>query len=135
MRDKTILLVEDDPKHVRLMLLNLERANLEYPIVIVEDGQEALDYLYGRTGSVLPDLIMFDLSLPKISGLELLAHLAENHILNDIPRIIVTTSDDPDDLDACEFFGYDAYFTKPPDYRELAQAIRDLMGENLSLNA
>ncbi|GAB4516336.1 MAG: response regulator [Anaerolineae bacterium] len=127
MRDKTILLVEDDPSHVRLMMLNLERAGADYPFVIVEDGQEALDYLYGRTGSVLPDLIMFDLGLPEVDGLQLLEHLAGNTILNAIPRIIVTTSDEQDDQERCAQFGYDAYFTKPPDYKELAHVIAHIL--------
>jgi CheY-like chemotaxis protein len=120
-----ILLVEDDPGHARLFEKSLRREGVENEIVHVSSGNAALDYLHGneRPSELI---IILDLNMPGLNGIQVLERLSETPELNAIPRIIMTTSDEPDDMRQCDKFGYHDYTIKPPDYARLAAMIAEL---------
>lgn len=126
----TILLVEDDPGHARLVEKNLRRANLTNPIVILGDGRQALDYLFRDNGSgePLPPnlLILLDLNLPVMDGYQVLRRMKENTATQRIPVIVLTTTDDEREINRCYDLGCNVYITKPVDYEEFSEAIRKL---------
>lgn len=131
MSHKTILVVEDNRGHAKLLQIHLHRREIDYPLAIVKSGQEALDYLRqnGDYAAVEPPgLILLDLNLPDISGAELLKTIQGQHPIDQIPRIILTTSDEREDLEACREYGYYSYHVKPPVYDDLADEIRGLLG-------
>jgi CheY-like chemotaxis protein len=124
-----ILLVEDDPQDAQLAREGLQEWGLPCELTVVEDGVEALAYLRGEgkySGSLLPDLILLDLKLPKKSGLEVLAEVKADEALRQIPVIVLTTSDAPDDV----FKAYDLqasmYITKPSDLQEFERVMRSI---------
>lgn len=129
--DTVILVVEDNTGHFRIIEKSLERLGVHIPLVCVDDGQIALDYLL-RCGSYAAEplprvlLIILDLHLPYVSGTEVLRTLANYPELNRIPRIIMTTSDEPEDVLECKKYGFLRYFVKPPRYDELVEVIRNL---------
>lgn len=120
-----ILLVEDDPGHARLFEKSLRREGVENEVVHVISGKAALDYLH-KDERPLELIIILDLNMPGLNGVQVLEHLSESPELNAIPRIIMTTSDEPDDMRQCEKFGYHDYMIKPPDYEKLAAMIAEL---------
>jgi len=126
-----ILVVEDDPGHSRLIEKNLRRASINNGIIQVSTGRQALDYLFGEgeyegqePASML--LVMLDLNLPEISGLQVLKRMRENKATRRIPVIILTTSDDDHDIALCYELGCNVYVTKPVDYAKFSEAIRKL---------
>lgn len=127
----TILLVEDDPGHARLVEKNLRRANLTNPIIMLSDGRQAMDYLF-REGPYSSDpipsnlLVLLDLNLPVIDGYQVLARMKENASTRRIPVIILTTTDDAREIDRCYDLGCNVYITKPVDYEGFSEAIRKL---------
>lgn len=128
----TILLVEDDPGHARLIQKNLRRQGINGAIVHVTDGQAAVDYLRCQgpyAAQTLPEslLILLDLNLPILNGAQVLEHISAVPNLKDLPRIIITTSDEPEDMRSCAHFGYDDYVLKPLDYVDLAQKLEHLL--------
>ncbi len=127
----TILIVEDDPGHSRLIEKNLRRANIKNRLVKVGDGRRALDYLFEkgeyadrRRASSL--LVLLDLNLPIISGIQVLKRMRENDSTRRIPVIILTTSDENRDVSACYDAGCNVYITKPVDYARFSEAIEKL---------
>jgi CheY-like chemotaxis protein len=130
-KNVTILLVEDNPGHARLVEKNLRRANLNNPIVILKDGGQAMDYLFRQgaySGEPIPEnlLVLLDLNLPVMDGYQVLSRMKENEAMRRIPVIVLTTTDDPREIDRCYDLGCNVYLTKPVDYEEFSEAIRKL---------
>lgn len=133
----TILLVEDDPGHARLIERNLRRSRLPYEIVQVPDGQSALDYLFQREpyeGSPRPErlLILLDLNLPRLDGFQVLRRLKADTSTLHIPVVVLTTTEDPRDVERCYELGCSMFLTKPVNYGEFTDTLRRL-GELLSV--
>ena len=124
----TILLVEDDPGHARLIEKNLRRANIRNEIVMLGDGQQALDYLCdgGRISSEVPLLVLLDLNLPVLDGYQVLARMKADERMRHIPVIVLTTTDDAREVSRCYELGCNVYVTKPVDYEQFSEAIRQL---------
>jgi CheY-like chemotaxis protein len=126
-----ILLVEDDPKDVELTLTILEEYNLANEIVVTHDGEEALDYLYRRgdfatRGNGNPAVVLLDLKLPKVDGLEVLQQIRSDEKLKMIPVVVLTSSHEERDMVASYALGVNAYVVKPVDFYEFVNAIREL---------
>jgi CheY-like chemotaxis protein len=126
-----ILMVEDDPKDVELTLTALEEYNLANEVVVTRDGEEALDYLYSRgkftnRPSDNPAVILLDLKLPKVDGLEVLRQVKTDEKLKIIPVVVLTSSHEEKDMVASYKLGVNAYVVKPVDFHEFVNAIREL---------
>lgn len=126
-----ILMVEDDPKDVELTMMALEGYNLANEVVVTRDGEEALDYLYRRRkystrSSDHPAVILLDLKLPKIDGLEVLRQVKTDNILKVIPVVVLTSSNEEKDLVSSYKLGVNAYVVKPVDFHEFVNAIKEL---------
>jgi two-component system, response regulator len=128
----TILLVEDNPDDEALTMRALKRSNLKNEVIVVRDGEEALDYLFGtgefarRDLSVMPNLILLDLKLPKIDGLEVLRQLRANPRTQLLPVVILTSSKEQEDLIQGYKLGANSYVRKPIDFNQFMEAIRQL---------
>ncbi len=126
-----ILMVEDDPKDVELTLTALEEYNLANEVVVTRDGEEALDYLYcrgnfsARSGEN-PAVMLLDLKLPKIDGLEVLHQIKSDEKLRVIPVVVLTSSSEEKDMVSSYRLGVNAYVVKPVDFHEFVNAIREL---------
>ena len=128
---KRILLVEDDPKDVELTLTALEEYNLANEVVIAHDGEEALDYLYCRgnfTGRPIenPAVLLLDLKLPKLDGMEVLQRIKSDENLKLIPVVVLTSSREEKDMVASYQLGVNAYVVKPVNFHEFVNAIKEL---------
>jgi CheY-like chemotaxis protein len=126
-----ILMVEDDPKDVELTLTALEEYNLVNEVVIVRDGQEALDFLYcqGQFSTRPhdnPAVILLDLKLPKVDGLEVLNRIKSDENLKMIPVVVLTSSREERDMMRSYRLGVNAYVVKPVDFHEFVNAVREL---------
>ncbi len=128
----TILLVEDNPDHAELVMRNLEDSLVANRIIHVEDGEAALEYLFGRGDYAdrdrfpRPDLALLDLRLPKIDGLEVLKEVKADPGLRPIPMVILTTSDAERDLAMAYEYHANSYVTKPVDFSQFNQLLHDL---------
>jgi CheY-like chemotaxis protein len=128
---KRILLAEDDPLGVELTLAALEEFHLVNEIQVVHDGEEALDYLYRRGPFAAlapgnPALVLLDLKMPKIDGLEVLRQIRADEALRLIPVVVLTSSREEHDILASYTTGVNAYVVKPLDFTEFTQAIKQL---------
>src|SRR5579863_186013 len=126
-----ILLVEDDPKDVELTLTALEDYNLANEVVVAPDGEEALDYLYCREkyqtrASENPAVLLLDLKLPKVDGLEVLKQIKSDEKFRMIPVVVLTSSHEEKDMVASYKLGVNAYVVKPVDFHEFVNAIKEL---------
>ena len=126
-----ILMVEDDAKDVELSLTALEDYNLVNEVVVAHDGEEALDYLYCRgayetRGGENPAVILLDLKLPKVDGLEVLKQIKSDEKLKLIPVVVLTSSKEEKDMVASYKLGVNAYVVKPVDFHEFVNAIKEL---------
>ena len=128
---KRILLVEDDPKDIELTLAALDEYNLANEIVVARDGVEALDYLYRRgmfkerpPGN--PVVILLDLKMPKLDGVQVLQHLKADAQLGLIPIVILTSSRESRDLEECYKLGVNAYVVKPVRFTEFIEAVKQI---------
>src|SRR5580704_4235243 len=126
-----ILLVEDDPKDVELTLTALDEYNLANEVVVARDGEEALDYLYCRgnfqgRSSENPAVLLLDLKLPKVDGLEVLKQIKSDGKFNMIPVVVLTSSHEEKDMVASYRLGVNAYVVKPVDFHEFVNAIKEL---------
>jgi CheY-like chemotaxis protein len=124
-------MVEDDPRDVELTLTALGEYNLTNEVVVTRDGKEALDYLYGRgnfTGrtSENPAVLLLDLKLPKVDGLEVLQQIKSDEKLKMIPVVVLTSSREERDMVASYKHGVNAYVVKPVDFHEFVNAIKEL---------
>ncbi len=132
MERKIILLVEDNPDDEALTLRAFNKNNLVNEIIVARDGVEALDYLFargshqGRDATVLPQLILLDLKLPKIDGLEVLKQLCAHPPTSILPVVILTSSREEQDLMNGYRLGANSYIRKPVDFIEFVEAVRQL---------
>ena len=132
MQHKTLLLVEDNPDDEALTLRALKKYNLANQIVVARDGQEALDYLFGegeylgRDIQELPQVILLDLKLPKVSGLQVLERLRVTAHTRHIPVVILTSSNEDRDLFQSYNLGANSYVRKPVDFEQFLEAARQL---------
>jgi CheY-like chemotaxis protein len=127
----TILIVDDDEGHSILIRQNLELAGLKNRIEHFRDGQEILDYFFGRDGRTprAPNgsyLILLDIRMPKVDGIEVLRRLKADRELKKLPVIMLTTTDDAREVERCHELGCNEYIQKPVDYDRFAEAIRRL---------
>ncbi len=130
-QDVTILLVEDDPGHTRLIEKNLRRANIKNEIAFATNGQEALDYLfcegtYANRKHASHLLVMLDLNMPVLDGYQVLERMKKDERTKRIPVVILTTTDDRREVRRCYELGCNVYITKPVDYDQFSEAIRKL---------
>ena len=129
--DKTILLVEDNPDDEFLALRALRQNKVANEVVVARDGVEALDYLFGegsRAGKapLVPEVILLDLKLPKIDGLEVLRRIRADERTRRIPTVILTTSSERVDIEASYDGGCNSYIRKPVDFEQFIDAVRQL---------
>ena len=131
MADKPILVVEDDPDDLALILRSLKQFNVKNEITTVRDGVEALDYLF-RTGphegreTVDPVVVVLDLKMPKIDGLEVLRRLREDERTKLLPVVVLTSSDEEKDIVRSYELGCNSYVRKPVEFAEFSEAVRKL---------
>ena len=129
---RAILLVEDNPDDELLTLRALKKQNITNEVVVARDGAEALDYLFGsgpyagRDLSVMPQLILLDLKLPKVDGLEVLRRVRADGRTRLLPVVILTTSREQQDLLQGYGLGANSYVRKPVDFDQFAEAVRQL---------
>jgi CheY-like chemotaxis protein len=128
---KRILLVEDNPKDVELTLTALEAHNLANEVIVARDGAEALDFLFRRAqfkmrGPGNPAVILLDLKMPKVDGLEVLRQIKSDAELKTIPVVMLTSSREEKDLIVSYNLGANAYVVKPVDFAEFVNAVKDL---------
>ncbi len=132
MDNKIILLVEDNPDDEALTLRALEKNNILNGVVVAHAGVEALGYLFGegsysgRDGSVMPELILLDLKLPKIDGLEVLRRIRANKLTKLLPVVILTSSNEERDMIEGYSLGANSYIRKPVDFVQFGQAVQQL---------
>ena len=126
-----ILMVEDDPKDLELTLTALEEYNLANEVIVTRDGEQALDYLYCRgeyktRSNGNPAVMLLDLKLPKVDGLEVLKQIKSDGKLRMIPVVVLTSSKEEKDMVASYQLGVNAYVVKPVDFHEFVNAIKEL---------
>ena len=140
MSGKIILLVEDNQDDEELALLAFSKSNLANTIVVARDGVEALDYLFGtgahagRDVSVLPQVMLLDLKLPRIDGPEVLQRVRADPRTRRVPVVILTSSREDQDLIESYDLGANSYVRKPVDFAQFAEAVRQLQMYWLVLN-
>jgi len=128
---KRILLAEDNPKDVELTLTALDEHNLANEVVVVNDGAEALDYLYRRGKFSMradndPAVVLLDLKMPKVDGLEVLRTIKNDNRLKMIPLVILTSSREEKDLVESYKLGVNAYVVKPVNFQQFIEAVKEL---------
>lgn len=130
---KPILLVEDNPKDLELTLIALERSRLANEVICLRDGQEALDYLYCREAYEKrekgnPAVVLLDLKLPKVDGLQVLESIKNDQDLKSVPVVVLTSSREEPDLERSYQLGVNAFVIKPVRFQDFLKAIQDLGG-------
>lgn len=130
-KEVTIVMIEDDEGHARLIEKNVRRAGVHNEIIPFTDGTSALDFVLGkdRSGEVSQDkylLVLLDLNLPDMSGTDILDQIKSNPHTRRLPVVILTTTDDEREIQRCYDLGANVYITKPVDYDNFANAIRQL---------
>jgi CheY-like chemotaxis protein len=132
-RIRKVLLVEDDPQDAKLTLVALKEHHLAGRVVVVRDGEKALDYLYrrdefkARSGGD-PILVLLDLKMPKVSGLQVLKIIKADAYLKVVPGVILSSSRETSDLVGCYKHGVNAYVVKPVDFSEFMRKVQQLVG-------
>lgn len=132
MHEKTILLVEDNPDDEALTLRALKRNNILNEVIVARDGAEALDYLFcqgaysNRETKRLPEVVLLDLKLPKLDGLEVLRRIRENPLTRRLAVVILTSSNEERDIIAGYDLGANSYIRKPVDFNQFMEAVRQL---------
>jgi len=135
-----ILLIEDDPVHAKLVERALKKSGLKNEIIIITDGEAAFKYLFNQEDEspenkfIYPQLILMDINLPKVSGLEILRRIKQSPRLQSIPVVMLTTSSNRVDLEKSYEFHANSYITKPLDYEEFNQKIRSVEHYWLNIN-
>lgn len=126
-RDTVILIADDDDGHARLIEKNLGRAAISNRMERFEDGQQVLDFLFCRgerkRERETPYLLLLDIRMPKVDGVGVLRQLKEDEELRKLPVIMLTTTDDPREVERCHALGCSNYIVKPVDYHQFAEAI------------
>lgn len=128
---KRILLAEDNPNDVELTLSALDEHNLANEVVVARDGEEALDYLYRRGEFKMrepgnPTVVLLDLKMPKVDGLEVLRQIKSEPSLKAVPVVVLTSSREERDIVESYELGVNAYVVKPVDFHEFVDAIKEL---------
>lgn len=122
-----ILLVEDDPQDVELTLSALGEYSLANEVVVARDGEEALEQLArGLDAGALPAVILLDLKMPKLNGLEVLERIKSDDRLRTLPVVVLTSSQEPRDLEQCYRLGVNAFVVKPVNFLDFVQAVKHL---------
>ena len=129
--DITIVMVEDDPGHAKLIERNLRRALIKNPIISIENGRKALDFIFKKTDKKSKAeldslLILLDLNLPEVDGYQVLKELKSNESTKHIPVIVLTSTEDQNEINRCYRLGCNVFITKPVDYSQFADAITKL---------
>jgi CheY-like chemotaxis protein len=130
--NKMILLVEDNPDDVKLTLRALEKSRISNEVIVARDGVEALDYLFGtgrfegRDTELMPQVILLDLKMPKIDGIEVLRRIRADERTKLLPVVILTTSSEDKDRIETYALGANSYVRKPVDFNQFAEAVRQL---------
>ena len=125
----SVVLIEDDEGHANLINRNLQRAGVLNPITRLRDGREALTYFFGSDAHTQPldrTVVVLDLNLPDVDGFEILGRLKTDETTRRIPVIVLTTTDNPRDIDRCYALGCNAFMTKPVGYNDFSEAIQKL---------
>jgi CheY-like chemotaxis protein len=127
----TIIMIEDDEGHARLIERNIRRSGVNNEIVPFTNGTDAVKYMFGNEGTGLAHrgralLILLDLNLPDMSGIEILRRIKDNKHLKAAPVVVLTTTDDSEEIKRCYELGCNVYITKPVNYESFANAIRQL---------
>jgi CheY-like chemotaxis protein len=130
-REVVILVAEDDAGHARLIEKNLTRAGLHNTIKRFDNGQAVLDFLFRRGPGPhraldMAYLLLLDIRMPQVDGVEVLRQLKEDPELRKIPVLVLTTTDDPREVERCHAIGCASYIVKPVDYDKFAEAIKSL---------
>ncbi len=128
-RDVVILVAEDDDGHFSLIQKNLQRSGIWNDMVRFVDGQEALDFLFMKNGGPKREhshkyLLLLDIRMPKVDGVEVLERIKQDPELRKMPVIILTTTDDPREIERCHRLGCSIYIVKPVEYEGFIDAIR-----------
>jgi len=132
MNTKVILLAEDNPDDVQLTLRALKKSKIMNDVVIAQDGIEALDYLFGtgkfagRDSKILPQVVLLDLKMPKMDGLEVLQRIRSDERTKVLPVVVLTTSSEDKDRVESYKLGANSYIRKPVDFNQFANAVQQL---------
>lgn len=132
MKDKTILVVEDNPDHLELTLLTLQENGIRNQIAVAHDGVEALDYLFGegkhagRDTTQQPEVVLLDLKLPKLTGLEVLQRMRADARTSFVPVVMLTSSSEEEDIIASYRNGANSFVRKPVDFGEFTEKLRQV---------
>ncbi len=130
-REVVILIADDDAGHARLIEKNLSRAGLHNPIRRFENGQEVLDFFFRKGNGAhrkpeTPYLLLLDIRMPKVDGVEVLRQIKLTSELRKVPVVMLTTTDDPREIDRCHQLGCNSYIVKPVDYDKFAETVKGL---------
>lgn len=129
-KEVTILIAEDDPGHATLIRKNLERAGVSNQIIHFLDGQQVIDFFYSNQAEKYDPngsyLLLLDIRMPKLDGMEVLKRIKSDQTLERIPIIMITTTDDPREVSSCHSLGCNSYIVKPIEYNKFVEAIRSL---------
>jgi two-component system response regulator len=131
---KTILLVDDNPDDVELTVRAFRSTDVHEPIRIARDGTEAIDQLFGSTSQSLPSLVLLDLKLPGIDGVDVLRRIRADPLTRALPVVILTSSNERIDLMNCYRLGANSYVRKPVSFADFLAATRQIASYWLSLN-
>lgn len=132
MYEKVILLVEDNPNDIALTLRAFKKSNINYKVITIEDGQEALDYFLckgrfeGKDPQDLPSVVLLDINLPKVNGFEVLKAIRENRLTKYLPVVILTSSKEELDIINGYSLGANSYIQKPVDFNKFFEAVQTL---------
>lgn len=131
--EMVILIAEDDDGHAKLIKKNIESAGIKNEMIRFLDGEDVLNFLYGKTENGkpkmkkdIPYVLLLDIRMPKIDGIQVLEKIKADEGLKKIPVIILTTTDDPKEVEKCHELGCNNYITKPLDYDKFVDVIRKL---------
>lgn len=130
-KEVVILIAEDDEAHVVLIQLNLQRAGVINKQMVFTDGRQVLDFLYGRGQGPKREpgesyLLLLDIRMPRVDGVEVLRQVKADPELKKLPVIMVTTTDDPREIERCHALGCSSYVAKPVEYEQFVEAVRRL---------
>ncbi len=140
MSNNLILIVEDNPDHLELTVLTLEELGVKAEVVVARDGAQALDYLFGqgehagRDTSKKPSFILLDMKLPKLSGLDVLRSVRSNPVTALVPVVMLTSSGERSDIQACYESGANSFVRKPVDFVDFTEKLDRLQGYWLGVN-
>jgi len=140
MKNKSILLVEDNPDDIELARRAFQKVNINNTMVVTQDGAETLEYLHGkgkykgRDTDDVPRVILLDLKMPKVHGLEVLKQIRENQLTKYIPVIILTSSQDKKDIIRSYELGANSYIVKPIDFLKFSEVVQQIVMYWLMLN-